>query len=70
MKTAVQPSGTTPGNGACNGRDIGLALDGDADRLIVADEKGRIVDGDQLMALIALGLHHRGELKGEASSPP
>src|SRR5947199_5143106 len=49
-----------------SGADIGIALDGDADRLIVVDEKGRIIDGDQLMALIALGLHHRGELKGEA----
>jgi phosphoglucosamine mutase len=49
-----------------SGADIGLALDGDADRLIVADEKGRLVDGDQLMALIALGLHRRGELRGGA----
>src|SRR5690242_3813051 len=49
-----------------SGADIGLALDGDADRLIVADERGRLVDGDQLMALIALGLHARGALKGDA----
>ncbi len=35
------------------GADIGIALDGDADRLIVVDEKGRAVDGDQIMALIA-----------------
>ena len=49
-----------------SGADIGLALDGDADRLIVADENGQLVDGDQLMALIALGLHGRGELRGNA----
>ncbi|HKU92243.1 MAG TPA: phosphoglucosamine mutase [Sphingomicrobium sp.] len=49
-----------------SGADIGLALDGDADRLIVADEKGNLVDGDQLMALIALGLQARDGLKGEA----
>jgi phosphoglucosamine mutase len=49
-----------------SGADIGLALDGDADRLIVADEKGRVVDGDQLMALITLGLKARGDLKGGA----
>src|SRR6185503_20077743 len=36
--------------------DIGIALDGDADRLIVADERGVILDGDQLMALIATTL--------------
>src|SRR3954451_20294103 len=49
-----------------SGADIGIALDGDADRLMVVDEKGEIIDGDQLMALIALGLQRRGELKGEA----
>jgi phosphoglucosamine mutase len=46
--------------------DIGLALDGDADRLIVVDEKGRLIDGDQLMALIALQRKRRGELSGGA----
>jgi phosphoglucosamine mutase len=34
--------------------DIGIALDGDADRLVICDEKGVVVDGDQIMALIAL----------------
>ena len=48
-----------------SGADIGIALDGDADRLIVVDEAGQIIDGDQLMALIALGLKTRGELKGD-----
>ncbi|HUE78007.1 MAG TPA: phosphoglucosamine mutase [Sphingomicrobium sp.] len=46
--------------------DIGLAFDGDADRLLVADEKGRLVDGDQLMALIALQRQRHGLLKGGA----
>lgn len=44
--------------------DIGIALDGDADRLIVIDEKGRAVDGDQIMALIATRLHERSDLTG------
>lgn len=49
-----------------SGAQVGLALDGDADRLIVVDEKGQIVDGDQLMALIALSQQARGTLKGGA----
>jgi phosphoglucosamine mutase len=49
-----------------SGADVGLALDGDADRLIVVDEQGRIVDGDQLMALIVLELKRRDQLKGDA----
>ena len=44
--------------------DIGIALDGDADRVIIADDKGQVVDGDQLMALIATSWAKRGELKG------
>ncbi len=43
---------------------IGIALDGDADRLIVIDEKGQILDGDQIMALIAKFWLERGLLKG------
>lgn len=46
------------------GADIGLALDGDADRLIVVDEKGQTVDGDQIMALIGSQLAAQGTLKG------
>ncbi|MEO8619258.1 MAG: phosphoglucosamine mutase [Sphingomicrobium sp.] len=49
-----------------SGAHIGLALDGDADRLIVVDEGGTVIDGDQLMALIALSAAKRGELKGGA----
>lgn len=44
--------------------DIGIALDGDADRVIIADEKGEVIDGDQLMALIATAFARRGELRG------
>lgn len=49
---------------AASGADIGIALDGDADRLIVVDEKGQTVDGDQLMALIGTQLAARGALRG------
>ena len=44
--------------------DIGIALDGDADRLIVVDEKGQTVDGDQIMALIGGRMHQLGALRG------
>lgn len=42
--------------------DVGLALDGDADRLIVVDEHGVILDGDQIMAICAQAMMERGEL--------
>jgi phosphoglucosamine mutase len=42
--------------------DIGIALDGDADRVLVADERGHIVDGDQLLAVIAESLKDDGRL--------
>jgi phosphoglucosamine mutase len=47
-----------------SGADIGVALDGDADRLIIVDEKGRLVDGDQIMALIGASWARQGRLKG------
>jgi phosphoglucosamine mutase len=47
-----------------SGAHIGIALDGDADRLIVVDETGRLVDGDQLMALIGCSWARAGTLKG------
>jgi len=46
------------------GADIGLCLDGDADRLILADEKGRICDGDQILAALAIEMKENGRLKG------
>ncbi len=45
--------------------DIGISLDGDADRCILVDEKGNVVDGDQVMALIATSWHKRGILRGD-----
>jgi len=46
--------------------DIGIALDGDADRVLISDEKGRLVDGDQLMGLIAAHWARNGQLTGGA----
>jgi phosphoglucosamine mutase len=43
--------------------DIGIALDGDADRLLIVDEKGNAIDGDKLIAVIAEKLHNEGNLK-------
>lgn len=46
--------------------DFGMALDGDADRIVVCDEKGVIVDGDQILATIAKRWQTSGELKGNS----
>ncbi len=48
------------------GADAGLAFDGDGDRLIAVDEKGEIVDGDQILAIAAYDLHERGLLRHDA----
>src|SRR5262245_14826600 len=48
------------------GAHIGLALDGDADRVIAVDERGDLVDGDQMLAIAAIDLHDRGLLRGQA----
>jgi phosphoglucosamine mutase len=45
--------------------DLGIALDGDADRLVVVDENGEIVDGDQLLGALGSYMNERGVLKGE-----
>lgn len=73
----VDPNGTNINDGVgstsldaicakvvAEGADIGIALDGDADRLIVIDETGKTVDGDQIMALIATRMAERGVLRG------
>ena len=44
--------------------DLGIALDGDADRLILCDETGRVCDGDQILAALALDMQERGVLNG------
>ena len=47
-----------------HGADIGIALDGDADRVIIADERGEIIDGDQILGLIARDMAQAGALRG------
>jgi len=77
VAVGVSPNGTNINDGCgstspllcqetvvSSGADIGIALDGDADRLIVVDEKGQIVDGDQIMALIATNFARDGMLRG------
>lgn len=79
VAVAVQPNGTNI-NKECGSThpallaatvklekaDFGIALDGDADRLVVVDENGDVVDGEQLMAMIATRWAKTGELKGKA----
>lgn len=45
--------------------NIGLAFDGDADRLLAVDESGKVVDGDQIMAIVGNHMKHQGKLKGD-----
>ena len=45
-----------------DGADVGFALDGDADRCLAVDHEGNVVDGDQLLAVLALSLHEQGAL--------
>ena len=48
-----------------HGADLGVALDGDADRCLAVDAAGEVVDGDQIMAILALALRERGALAGD-----
>ena len=48
-----------------HGAHLGIALDGDADRLLMADEKGELIDGDQILALIAQSWANSGRLRGD-----
>lgn len=78
ISMGVEPNGTninrecgsTHPNALCErvvaeGADLGIALDGDADRLVMCDEKGRLLDGDQLMAMIARRWQQTGALAGD-----
>jgi phosphoglucosamine mutase len=47
-----------------HGADLGIALDGDADRVLICDEHGHLIDGDQILALIARSWHAAGRLRG------
>ena len=77
VRIGVQPDGfninkgcgSTDTNLMCNtvveeGADLGIALDGDADRVLIADETGMLLDGDQLIALIANSWWQTGKLRG------
>jgi phosphoglucosamine mutase len=44
--------------------DVGIALDGDADRVVMVDEQGEVIDGDKLMGVLAVYLHKHGQLRG------
>ncbi len=61
---------TSPDNAAmrvvASGADVGICLDGDADRITIIDEKGRVIDGDQIMGLIASDWADRGKLPSNA----
>jgi phosphoglucosamine mutase len=48
-----------------SGADAGLAFDGDADRVVAVDDRGDIVDGDHILAIMAIDLHERGRLRGD-----
>jgi phosphoglucosamine mutase len=48
-----------------HGADLGIALDGDADRVVMADERGELIDGDQILALIASSWQEAGRLQGD-----
>jgi len=45
--------------------DLGIGLDGDADRVVIVDERGEVVDGDQLLGALGVSMYERGVLKGD-----
>ena len=58
--------GFVAGEVVARGADLGIAFDGDADRMIAVDHEGGVVDGDALLALFAFDLHDKGELANDA----
>ncbi|MCC7425501.1 MAG: phosphoglucosamine mutase [Alphaproteobacteria bacterium] len=77
IKAGVEPNGfninsgcgsTVPENMCAlvqkHGADLGIALDGDADRCLIADEGGQLIDGDQILALLGQSWHRAGRLRG------
>lgn len=77
IKIGVEPNGYNINDGCgstatdamqsavvAHGADVGIALDGDADRVLISDEKGQLVDGDQLMGLIAADWVRNDKLTG------
>jgi phosphoglucosamine mutase len=78
IRTGVEPDGFNINKGcgstvpehlcglvAEHNADLGIALDGDADRLIMADERGEIIDGDQVLGLIGRSWQESGRLRGD-----
>jgi phosphoglucosamine mutase len=78
IRTGVEPDGFNINQGcgstvpehlcalvAEHNADLGIALDGDADRLIMSDERGEIVDGDQILGLIGRSWQESGQLRGD-----
>ena len=76
IKIGCEPNGTNINDGCGSTKpqllqqtvlkenaDLGIALDGDADRIIIVNEKGEVVDGDKIIALISRRMHENGELK-------
>ncbi|MBA2618208.1 MAG: phosphoglucosamine mutase [Rubrobacter sp.] len=69
----VEPSGTNINEGCgsthigdldASGHDVAFAFDGDADRVLAVDERGNVVDGDKILAILARDLHERDALGG------
>jgi len=71
--TGIEPDGTNINDGCgsthieeldASGHDVGFAFDGDADRVLAVDEKGSVVDGDRIIAILARDMMERGVLAG------